>query len=248
MIAIRATWLATVVALSQQFAGALAFADPEDARTLVKQFAESLDPPPDRFHNLVLATLLLETALRVSDYLHEDVPRNATCACEHVSVAGLRSLVRWQEFDARQSFTRWADEFFRAYRRHHPATPVARAARMMRRQPERTWTLAQLSHSVGEPVRRLARAFRHEYGMGTRAYAHVARMHALLPHLSAGDKVDTLALDAGYRSKKDFYRIVRQTLQTTPRRLRRLPRVERLALQKKLRARLLNPRGIGRSR
>jgi AraC-like DNA-binding protein len=239
MVAARDAWLASVVTSAQHFAGVLAEADPEDARALADDFAASLAPPPDRLHNLVLGALLLDTALRVSEYLHRLITTDRSCDCAALSRALLGTFLDWRERDATQAFLHWTEEFFSTYQRHHPPTPASRIARLIRQHPEQQWTLVSLSTAAGVPAGGLARAFRHEYAVGIREYVHLSRVSALLAQASSDVKIEAIALEAGYRSRKDFYRVLRQTLQTTPSLLRRLSPDQRLALQKRLRTRLL---------
>jgi transcriptional regulator GlxA family with amidase domain len=42
--------------------------------------------------------------------------------------------------------------------------------------------------------------------------------------LVAHMKIEAVALEVGYRSRKDFYRVLRQTMHMTPQVLRSLPR------------------------
>jgi AraC-like DNA-binding protein len=63
-------------------------------------------------------------------------------------------------------------------------------------------------------------------------------MDAVLARWSQSMKTEALALEVGYRSRKDFYRVMRQTLQTTPALLRRLSPAERLTHRRRLHARL----------
>lgn len=240
MIAARDAWLASVVGSAQRFSGTLADTDPQDARALADAFATSLEPAPDRLHNMVLGALLLDTALHISDCLHRLANAKAACACGTLTRTALRAFLGWRDRDARDAFREWTAEFFQAYQRHHPRTAANRVARLIRQRPEQPWTSATLAILANVPARGLARTFRREYKVGIRTYVHIARVRALLARPSRLDvNIDATALEAGYRSRKDFYRVLRQTLETTPSSLRRLLPDERIALQDGLSARLL---------
>ena len=63
-------------------------------------------------------------------------------------------------------------------------------------------------------------------------------MNAMLSSWSPNTKIEAVALEVGYRSRKDFYRVLRQTMHMTPQVLRSLPPVERMKWQRHLRARI----------
>ncbi len=229
-------WTSSVVAHCQRFAGEIVGTEPGEARHRVEALAVSLGTPPTRTHNLILAPLLLETAFRISDHLHRGF--SSTCACRHIGAATIRSFLNWREHHATQAFARWAEEFFGHYERYHPTTASSQLARLIREQPDRSWTIASLSKAANVPPRGLARAFRREYGSNVRTYMHLCRIDAVLERVSPDVKIEAIALEVGYRSRKDFYRVLRQLLQTTPALLRRLSPADHLAERRRLRARL----------
>jgi AraC-like DNA-binding protein len=229
-------WTSSVVARCQRFAGELVVTEPQDARDGVNALASSLGTPPSRAHNLIMAPLLLETAFRISDQLHRGL--SSACVCRQISAGTIRSFLNWREYNATQVFARWADEFFEQYERHHPTTPASRVARLIRAEPDRAWTIATLAKAASVSTRGLARAFRREYGSSVRTYIHLCRIDAVLERVSPDVKIEAIALEVGYRSRKDFYRVLRQLLQTTPALLRRLSPAERITQRRRLRARL----------
>jgi AraC-like DNA-binding protein len=233
-------WAASVIAKCQRLAGDLAADDDYDeVRERIDALASSLPSPPTRRHNLVLAPLLLDTAFRITDLLHRRVAPPAPCPCRAIDEATIRAFLNWREQNATWLFARWAAAFLRAYETHHPQTPASRVSRIIRREPQRAWTLASGARAAGVSTQGLARAFVREHGMNVRTYVHTCRLRAALDQWSPGVKIEALALEAGYRSRKDFYRVIRQLLQTTPAAVRRLSASERDALQRRLRTRLL---------
>jgi AraC-like DNA-binding protein len=233
-------WLGLAIARCQRLAGDIAIADYEDTRRRVEALAASLGTPPTRAHNLALAPLLLDTAFRIVEHLHRRFPADTRCPCREVDPPTVRAFLNWQSHSAIEAFSTWRVRFFSAFERHHPHTAADRLARLIREQPDRPWTVASLARAAGVQTRGLARRFRREYGMSLRAYQHLCRMHAMLDRWSPDAKIEAVALEVGYRSRKDFYRVLRQTLQTTPALLRQLPHDERLKRQQQLRARLLS--------
>ena len=224
-------WVSSVIARCQRLAGDIAVADREDIRDRVEALASSLATPPSRAHNLVLAPLLLETAFHIADHAHRGVAAAAACPCRQITPTTIRGFLNWREQDASRMFKRWTDEFFQLYDLHHPRTAADRLARLMRQHPDRAWTLASLVKTAGVPPRGLARAFRRQFGVPVRTYLHVCRIDTVLERLSPEVKIEAIALEVGYRSRKDFYRVLRQLLQTTPALLRRLSHARRSVLR-----------------
>src|SRR5580765_2601661 len=236
-------WMDAAIARCQRFAGEIAVADHDEGRARVQALARSIAQPPSRAHNLILAPLLLDTALRIAEYWHREAA-GSECACWTVSPATIRAFLNWKEQNSIHVFSTWTKEFFDAYDRHHPATASDRLANLLRKQPARPWTMATLARTAGVSTRGLARAFRRSYGETLRAYLHLCRMHAMLAAWSSNVKIEALALEVGYRSRKDFYRVLRQTMQMTPALLRRLSPDERAHWQRHLKARLKSGRRI----
>ena len=238
MTDIHTDWIESVTLASQTFAGDLADADVDEVRARVDAFVASVTAPPNRIHNLVLGSFLLDAAVRISEHLHRGISSRVVCPCGQFSRKAVRSFVRWADVDSRHAFSAWCTEFFRLHHLHHPATAASRAARLMRAGSHQVWTLAALSAAVKEPPRRLARDFQRQFGVTVRTYNHLARLYAMLPKLGPHDKIDALASEAGYRSKKDFYRVLKEVLRITPARLRGSSMTERMTFERTLRLHL----------
>jgi AraC family transcriptional activator of mar-sox-rob regulon/AraC family mar-sox-rob regulon transcriptional activator len=65
--------------------------------------------------------------------------------------------------------------------------------------------------------------FRDRFGMGFHAYFRATRVRRGLDLVLGGMKVEAAARSVGYKSKKDFYRAVKQETGSTPGQLRRSP-------------------------
>jgi AraC-like DNA-binding protein len=77
-----------------------------------------------------------------------------------------------------------------------------------------------LATIIGRPPAYLAKLFLLEMGMSVRAYIARARIERAARAIREGEKVEAVALEAGYRSKKNFYRQFRRLFGTTPARYR----------------------------
>src|ERR1700704_1436814 len=77
-------------------------------------------------------------------------------------------------------------------------------------------TLATLARTLRRPSTYLGRLFRKEVGMTVHEYVTRARMVFGAAHVCSGVKIEAVALNLGYRSKKNFYRQFRRFFGMTP--------------------------------
>src|SRR3979409_2375742 len=82
-------------------------------------------------------------------------------------------------------------------------------------------TLATLARTLRRPSTYLGRLFRKEVGMTVHEYVTRARMVFGAAHVCSGMKIEAVALDLGYRSKKNFYRQFKRFFGMTPEAYRR---------------------------
>jgi methylphosphotriester-DNA--protein-cysteine methyltransferase len=73
-----------------------------------------------------------------------------------------------------------------------------------------------LSKVIGRRPAYLGRLFRQQLGMSVRAYVALTRMERAARAIRDGEKVEAVALEVGYRSKKNFYRQFKRRFGTTP--------------------------------
>jgi AraC-like DNA-binding protein len=82
-------------------------------------------------------------------------------------------------------------------------------------------TLATLARILRRQSAYLGRLFRDEVGVTVHDYVTRARMVFGASHVRAGVKIEAVALDLGYRSKKNFYRQFKRLFGMTPEAYRR---------------------------
>lgn len=85
-------------------------------------------------------------------------------------------------------------------------------------------TLKSLGRHFGVTPRALSAAFLKRFGKGVRQYLTELRVRHGLTLVRSGTKIEAVAYDVGYKSKKDFYRAVRMVTGVTPGSLRAGPR------------------------
>lgn len=97
------------------------------------------------------------------------------------------------------------------------------ASGMLRRTARHVVSVRAIAEACDLPQVALARRFRKHFGMSMRDYVALARLAEALraiPH----NKVETTAREAGFKSRKDFYRAFKRFTGMTPSEYRRLPR------------------------
>jgi AraC-like DNA-binding protein/photosystem II stability/assembly factor-like uncharacterized protein len=112
---------------------------------------------------------------------------------------------------------RGASEISRAARSPH----VERMMALIEERCEQRLSLRTMAASLGRQAAYLGRLFRQETGLSTRDYLAQCRLDRAAGLIRQGDKVEAVALEVGYRSKKNFYRQFRHRFSMTPAEYRR---------------------------
>jgi AraC family transcriptional regulator, regulatory protein of adaptative response / methylated-DNA-[protein]-cysteine methyltransferase len=77
-------------------------------------------------------------------------------------------------------------------------------------------SLRMLARQMNRHEDDLSKAFRRHTGIGVRAYISRRRVEAAANAIRRGEKVEAVALEAGFRSKKNFYIQFRRRFGMTP--------------------------------
>jgi AraC-like DNA-binding protein len=234
MAEIEVQWLARTEAAVARLYGDLDAVDPADVLPLLEHFVDGIDAPPDRPHNAALSLILINVCVRVVAVVH-DRETWPGCRCHTISWSGVGELTKWNVGDARLAFRKWATAFLEQVQREHPASPGVRAAALIRADPLKAWTLKALAQCVGTRPVRLRHDFHRRFDMRVSAYLHLVRAARALPLFRTAVKVEAVAWEVGYRSKKDLYAALRRWVGSTPGELRALTDEELRWLQSQLR-------------
>ena len=89
-------------------------------------------------------------------------------------------------------------------------------------------SLRALASAIGREEASLGRLFRERMGMSVRRFIARRRIDRAVESIRQGVKVEAVALEVGYRSKKNFYRQFRRQFGMTPGMYRRVGSVSRL--------------------
>jgi len=219
--AVRASWLDAVVVASQQVAGQCDVIDPEHVHHLLTAFARALPTPASVVERLIMRALLLDVAWRSGRTIHARAHRGHAGRCPFVPTTHLDRFWSAPRQDPVKAFLGWAQAFSEELKRIHPASAASRVARLIRHEYHLQWSLATLGRRFHVTPSQLRRGFKREFGVSIHEYQQVMRVKAAIEHVRNGN-IEATALEAGYGSKKNFYRAFRRVTGLTPAAFRRL--------------------------
>jgi AraC-like DNA-binding protein len=238
MATIRSEWLARLDDAVERFTDDLATIDVRSSRHLLQHFVDTLETPPDALHGAVLATILMDVCARVVQTLHDQDPP-IHCDCDKAIWAHVSRVPHWRDDDPRPAFRHWALVFFETLEDSHPSDVAVRAAQALRREPQRAWTLGALCAAVDAKPAALSREFQARFGMRPTSYVHLARVTRAVAMLRSPATVEAVALDVGYKSKKDLYAALSRWAGRTPGEVRALSAQDSDALERSLKQQCL---------
>jgi len=178
-------------------------------------------------------------AYQLEGQLLEVCTCDVLCPCWVESGQALMRFWNGLEHEVLQYFAVWMTTFVAIYNRTHPPTLAEQAARFIRQRASKRMGAASVATKCACTVPTLRRAFRRRYGVSLREYQRIARVTFAVPLVRDDLKIEAVALEAGYRSKKDFYKVFRQVTGLTPVQFRNLPSFRAGQLVSDARGRLL---------
>jgi len=217
-------WFESVVARCQVFIGTrmpTEFNIVDVASTLVHNLQDARCPGED----LLLRALLLDVADHWGVALHEDLHRRRhPTPCGFDTATTLRAFLNSARGNAKRGFLEWAQHFRTELHRVHPVSPARLAAAFIREPDGERSDAASLATMLGVSPRQLRRGFLLTFRMPLPEYLRRARLLRALEVMAAQPgKVEPVALEVGYRSKKNFYRVFQQLVGMTPTAFMKLP-------------------------
>ena len=224
--AFRPEWLHRVVAHCQLFAGTAArLGESDSVPELAASFLEAVPDARVMAEDLALRSLLMDVAARWAAYLHGRVHARAESeSCSFDPRKTLDPFISDRSHDSKKRFLEWAHTFSVAFNRAHPASVARRAEAIIRTQQCKPVDAVSLARIVGVSPRQLRRDFQRTFGMPLVAYVQRDRLtRALEMMLEQPGKIEPIALQVGYASKKNFYKVFKKTLEMTPSAFLRLP-------------------------
>jgi len=220
---VREEWVNSVIAQLQAAAGQVDLFDRIDAQEFLAALGGSLPAPHTSAERIILRCFLLEFAGRSAAALHRHAHHATDVdACSFVPEVLLHCFWTPREILPRDAYNKWVEAFFTRFLETHPVPSAMKAAHVIRRDPDKTLDLQALAHHVNTSRGRLVAEFRREYGVPIPTYQRLVRLAAILDRVRV-EKVEPLAIELGYRSRKSFYQAFRRVTDMTPTAFRKLP-------------------------
>jgi AraC-like DNA-binding protein len=240
---IRAEWLRSAVNWCQRLVGQFMLADINDLPAVMTSALHDSPACVNQGERLVLRSFLLDLGVRLVRHVHSHEDVSMPCPCGVENIYRLMSFWVALERDVAHCFAAWIDALVGTYNRTHPPTLAERAARFIRQCASERMGAARIATECGCTLPTLRQAFGRRYGVSLREYQDIARVMFAVSRVRSGIKIETVAVEAGYRSKKDFYKVFRHVIGLTPVQFRNLPSSEAVRLVSDARSRLvLRPR------
>lgn len=236
----RDLWLEQVLARIQIGIGRVVCARADDAPVVVTTLAGELPTPANHADAMHLRSLLSDFSAHCGEFIHTRAhPRPVRCDF-------LPQTVHYQvwhraDSDPRAVLSTWANAFFPTFSRAHPPSLAEHVARLLAREYHCAWTDRRLARQFHVSAAALRRAFEAEHGVSVRDYHRTLRVLAAVERLRI-DKVEAVALEVGFKSRKNLYRALRQLARLTPSQFRALSAEEAAALFEELRLALVRNR------
>jgi len=213
---VRLEWWNAAARELQVAAGAIALAaDGAGLHTAVSQCVAAIPKPETAPERLLLRGVCLEFALRVGLSFHRRFHGGQEAACQFDVTSSVAWVLNADPSGPLQSLETWAGSYATEFSRCHPLSAVDRAATLLMKDHGRRWDDRALAAHVGVTPSHLRRSFRRRYGMSPRDFHMNARTIAALGAIRT-HKVEAVALQVGFRSKKNLYRRVRSLTGVTP--------------------------------
>lgn len=241
MADLQSAWLATARSAIDRLTLEIAGCELDRISEALAKPLSSIEPAPDAVHRSALASVLLDAGRTIVETLHASRP-TASCGCRAFCWSRTSAFTAWDRHDPRDTFADWTRAFVGYFEREHPSPPAVKAAALIRTDPSAAWTIARLARRVEVGRARLRADFVASFDVKLSSYVQLVRATHALRLLRTAAKVEAIAWDVGYRSKKDLYAALTRWVGATPTELRDLSDDERDWLECELRIRCVHGR------
>jgi AraC-like DNA-binding protein len=229
-LTVSSDWAFDVVSAAQRFICETSDSNLSEAPAAARRFCHGFSEPPHPAARVLLRSLLIDISSRWGHARHRAVrSRCLTPLCVPATLAdqGLCWSRAWQDQEPREPeiFIAWIDAFCAEMARTHAEDLALRVAAIIIANLAKPLRVGDIAIAVGAHEASVRRAFRREFHMSLREYIlqiRVERAECLLRE-TPESKVEPVALEVGWRSRKDLYRAVKKVRGCTPGALRRAP-------------------------
>ncbi len=195
---------------------------PTDLRQRAARFIARLPAARTPLETLTQKGLLLDLAVQFGYAAHKAFhqhagPNDSWRRCPFKPAATLDEWPHDLSRSTAHAFQRWAVRFASALQAAHPATCVYGAEHYVKQHYRTRIAIGPLARHVGCSPAYLQRTFKERTGFTLREYQSELRLQEALTLLLDSDlKIEAIAREVGYHSKKDLYRIVEARVGCTP--------------------------------
>jgi AraC-like DNA-binding protein len=215
--------IASTIDRLQVAAGQVRLLDRIDAQDFLVRFASSLPVPVGQAERVILRGLLLEFAGETGMALHRRAHSNEHIGhCAFAPAVFLDCFWKPRGVDPHVGFQSWVAAFFKRLSEVHPISQATLAAHLIGHDSSTEWTIASLARHLHATSSTLAREFKREHGMSIRNYRQIVAITKSIERVR-DEKIEAVALELGYKSKKNFYQAFKRLTGVTPAAFRHLP-------------------------
>ena len=220
---LRSHWLSENVRACQGLLSQSLHIGPNYLPGMAATFIEALPAPATPVERLVQRGLLLELAVQFGHAAHttfhrqhpDDQPDAAQCG--FMPALAVDGWPRDLATSPGEAFRRWSRRYAEAFRETHPHSCAREAEEYLKQHFRSPISALNIADQLSCPPAFLRRTFKQLTGKSLLEYQSQLRLRAALRLLSDTDlKMEAIALEVGYRSKKDLYRVVQTHLSCTP--------------------------------
>ena len=228
-------WLSETVRECQALLSKSLHVGPNYLPAMAAGFIDRLAEPQTPVERLVQRGLLLEVAVQFGHAVHttfhqqhgDDQPSME--ACGFIPSAAVDGWPRDLATSPAEAFRRWSHRYANSFRATHPLSCAREAEEYLKQHFREPVAASNLAEQLSCPGGFLRRTFKQLTGKSLLEYQSELRLRAALRLLSDSDlKMEAIAGEVGYRSKKDLYRVVQAHLHCTPLEYRRHMRLARI--------------------
>ena len=220
---LRSHWLSETVRESQGLLSKSLHIGPNYLPAMAIAFLDRLAEPQTPVERLVQRGLLLEVAVQFGHAAHTNYHRQhgndqpSFEACGFIPSAAVDGWPRDQATSPAEAFRRWSHRYANAFRATHPLSCAREAEEYLKQHFRSAVSASNISDQLSCPSAFLRRTFKQLTGKSLLEHQLELRLRAALRLLSESElKMEAIAGEVGYRSKKDLYRVVQTHLSCTP--------------------------------
>jgi AraC-like DNA-binding protein len=230
---LRSHWLSETVRACQGLLSQSLHVGPNYLPGMAATFIDALAEPVTPVERLVQRGLLLEVAVQFGHAAHTTFHRQHrddqpdADHCGFLPASAVEGWPRDLATSPAEAFRRWSKRYGKTFREAHPLSCAREAGDYLEQHFRLPVSAANIADQLACPPAFLRRTFKQLTGKSLLEYQSELRLRAALRLLTESAlKMEAIALEVGYRSKKDLYRVVQAHLSCTPLEYRQSRRVE----------------------